>query len=187
MTVGLSFRHEVDERELAAQIGLRLCTQCGTCSAVCPMTDYMEYSPHVLNALRLGGDYEEALISRAIWACTSCYACTLYCPKKIPITDAIYTLKRAAMQAGVYPKHFVTPTLVREFAHFVHESGRNSEAWMSIRLYLKTRPSQLLRYGPLGLRLVLRGRMSLRRERIHRPDELRRVLDALEVNAGGRP
>lgn len=191
MTVGLSSSvHAADEGLGIAESDLRGCTQCGTCSAVCPMIDYMEYSPRALNALRLGGHYEEALHSMAIWACTSCYACTLNCPKKLPITDAIYSLKRAAMQTGAYPKMMATPNLVpnlvKEFNHFVHGGGRNTESWMSVRLYLRTKPMRLIRYGPLGLRLMLAGRMSMKREHIRRPAELRVVLDALESTAGGQ-
>ena len=64
MTVGLSSSvHAADEGLGIAESDLRGCTQCGTCSAVCPMIDYMEYSPRALNALRLGGHYEEALHS----------------------------------------------------------------------------------------------------------------------------
>ncbi|MGO9216784.1 MAG: 4Fe-4S dicluster domain-containing protein, partial [Streptosporangiaceae bacterium] len=52
----------------------QFCMQCGTCSVVCPMIDYMEHSPRVLNAMLTAGSYDEVLRSRAIWACTGCYA-----------------------------------------------------------------------------------------------------------------
>ena len=181
MTLGLSSQESID-----AEV-LRGCTQCGTCSAVCPMIDYMDYSPRVLNALRLSGHYDEALRSRAIWDCTSCYACTVNCPKQIPITETIYSLKRASMRAGVYPHRFTTPVLVKEFVHYVHRGGRNSEAWMSLLLYLRTRPFHLVRFAPLGLRMMRLGRLSLRHESIREPAQLRLVLDALEPSRGGRP
>ncbi len=181
MTLGLLSQESIDVEVLSG------CTQCGTCSAVCPMTDYMEYSPRVLNALRFSGHYDEALRSQAIWDCTSCYACTLYCPKQIPITESIYSLKRAAMSADVYPRRLTTPVLVKAFVHYVRRGGRNSEAWMSLLLYLRTRPLHLVRFAPLGLRMMRLGRLSLRHESIREPAQLRLVLDALGPSGGGRP
>ena len=84
-TVGLvAPGHVPDERLSAAETELRTCHQCGTCSGICPMVEYMDYSPRALNDLQLSGHYEEAMRSKAIWVCTSCYACTLNCPKQIP-------------------------------------------------------------------------------------------------------
>jgi heterodisulfide reductase subunit C len=160
------------------------CIQCGTCSVFCPMIDYMEYSPRVLNALLMAGRYDDVLRSRAIWACTGCYACTVECPKQLPVTESIYALKRASMRAGAYPRRFVTPVLARQFVRLVDRRGRSSEAWISLALYLRTRPFQLLRYAPVALRLMRRGRLPLRPDSVREPAQLRRVLAALDVTTG---
>jgi heterodisulfide reductase subunit C len=162
----------------------QFCIQCGTCNVVCPLIEYMEYSPRVLNAMLMAGRYDDVLRSRAIWACTSCYACTVECPEQLPVTESIYALKRASIRAGVYPRRFVTPVLARQFVRFVDRRGRSSEAWISLFLYLRTRPFLLLRYAPVALRLMRRGRLPLRRESLREPAQLRRVLDALNVTTG---
>jgi heterodisulfide reductase subunit C len=162
----------------------QFCMQCGTCSAVCPMIEYMDHSPRVLNAMLTAGRYDDVLRSRAIWACTGCYACTVECPKQLPVTDSIYALKRASMRADVYPRRFVTPVLARQFVRSVNRRGRSSEAWLSLSLYLRTRPFQLLRYAPMALRLMRRGRLPLRPESVREPAQLRRVLAALDVTTG---
>ena len=60
------------------------------------------------------------------------------------------------MRAGVYPRRFVTPVLARQFVRSVNKRGRSTEAWLSLSLYLRTRPFQLLRYVPVALRLIRR-------------------------------
>ena len=162
----------------------QFCIQCGTCTVVCPMIEYMDYSPRVLNAMLTAGCYDDVLRSRAIWACTGCYACTVECPKQLPVTESIYALKRASMRAGVYPRRFVTPVLARQFVRTVDKRGRSSEAWISLSLYLRTRPLQLLRYAPVALRLMRRGRLPMRPESVREPAQLRRVLAALDATAG---
>lgn len=163
---------------------LRDCIQCGTCSAVCPLGDYMEHTPRRLIALLRAGLDDDVLRSRAIWVCTSCYECTVECPKQIPVTDAIYALKREAMRTGAYPRRFPTPVMARQFVAAVDRWGRSTESWISVSLYLRTDPVQLLRHARLALRLWRAGRLSFRRESISEPAQLRRMLDALEAAPG---
>ncbi len=163
----------------------QFCMQCGTCSVVCPMIEYMDYSPRVLNAMLTAGDYGDVLRSRAIWVCTGCYACTAECPKQLPVTESINALKRESIRTAAYPRRFITPVLARQFVRLVNRRGRSSEAWISMSLYLRTRPFQLLRYAPVAVRLIRRGRLPLRHESLREPAQLRRVLDALDATAGG--
>ena len=162
----------------------QFCVQCGSCSAVCPLLEFMDHSPRVLNAMLMGGRYDDVLRSRAIWVCASCYACTVECPKQLPVTESIYALKRASMRAGVYPRRFVPPVMARQFVRFVDRRGRSSEAWVSLSLYLRTRPLQLVRYAPVALRLMRRGRLPLRPESVREPAQLRGFLDGLDVMTG---
>jgi len=148
------------------------------------MIDYMDHSPRVLNAMLMAGSYDDVLRSRAIWVCTGCYACTVDCPKQIPVTESIYALKRASMRAGVYPRRFITPVLARQFVRLVDRRGRSSEAWISLFLYLRTRPFLLLRYAPVALRLMRRGRLPLRPDSVRKPAQLQRVFDALDATTG---
>jgi heterodisulfide reductase subunit C2 len=184
--MGLSSLDSAPSRAVgpADEVLPQFCMQCGTCTVVCPMIEYMDHSPRVLNALLLAGSYDDVLRSRSIWACTGCYACTVECPKQLPVTESIYALKRASMRAGVYPRRFVTPVLARQFVRLVTKRGRSSEAWLSLALYLRTRPLQLLRYAPVALRLMRRGRLPLRPDSVHEPAQLRKVLAALDVTTG---
>ena len=170
--------------EIAAIPGgerLHECIQCGTCSAVCPLSAYMDYTPRRLIAMTQAGMKDEVLGSFSIWVCAGCYACTAACPKEIPITDMMYALKRTAIREGVHPRRFGTPVLAREFVRSVDRWGRNSESRLAINLYLKTRPGLLLQDYPLAERLRRRGRMRLRRESIHQRRQLRTILRTVEA------
>jgi heterodisulfide reductase subunit C len=148
------------------------------------MSAYMDYLPRQVIARMHAGAADEVIRSRAIWVCTSCYACTVECPKQIPITDAIYALKRESMRERSYPRRFPTPVMVRAFVKSVDKRGRSTESWISVSLYLRTRPLQLLRNAPLALRLLRVGRMSFRRESNRNRRQLRQMLAALERPAG---
>jgi len=170
--------------EIAAEVqgGERLhsCIQCGTCSSVCPLSAYMDLTPRRLIAMSRAGARDEVLHSFSPWVCTSCYACTVECPKRVPITEIMHALRRISMREVTYPRRFVTPVMTQTFVDTIRRRGRSTESWISLKLYLKTRPSELLRNAFVGSRLVLRGRLSLRRESIRRREDLRTMLEAME-------
>ena len=161
---------------------LRECIECGACSAVCPLSAYMDHTPRRLMAMTQAGLRDEVLRSTSIWVCASCYACTAVCPKQIPITEVMYALKRMAVREGTFPKRFATPVLAREFVGSVDRWGRNTESRLAASLYLKTHPGLLLKDGWLAQRLMRRGRMSLVRESIRQRAKLGRMLRAAETS-----
>lgn len=170
-----------DIAAMAGGVSLRECIQCGTCSAVCPLSAYMDYTPRRLIAMTRAGFKDEVLSSLSIWVCASCYACTVECPKQIPVTDVMHALKRTAVREGVHPKRFAVPVLARVFVGDVDRWGRNTESRLAMKLYLRTRPLLMLREAVLGQRLVRRGRMGLRRESIRQRGQLRTMLRAVEA------
>ena len=159
---------------------LSTCIQCGTCSATCPMSIYMDYTPRRLIAMARSGFKQEVLQSFTIWLCASCYSCSVECPKQIKITDTMYAFKRYAMNEKVYPKRFPIPVLAREFFKIIQSRGRNSERSLILRLYFKTNVFNLLKQVPIGLRLLARGRLGLKSERIKGKKQLQSILKAVE-------
>ena len=176
--------------EIASLAGgdrLRECLQCGTCSAVCPLSAYMEHTPRRLIAMTRAGMRDDVLRSTSIWVCAGCYACSVACPKQIPVTDVIYALKRTAIREGLYPKRFSTPLLAKEFERQIEKRGRNTESRLAINLYLRTRPTLVLKDSWLAQRLMRRGRMSLAAESIRQRKQLRRMLRAAETPPVSEP
>lgn len=154
------------------------CLQCGTCSSACPLAAYMDLTPRRLIGLVRAGAREAVLGSRAPWVCASCYACTMVCPKRIPITEIMHGLRRISMRKRTFPRRFPTPVMSREFVSMVARNGRSTESLISLKLYLKTDPLLLVRNARTALRLLRQGRLKLRPARIRGRRELRTLLDA---------
>ncbi|KAB2877796.1 4Fe-4S dicluster domain-containing protein [bacterium] len=182
----IKYESELDlgfgEQMAAKAYGQKLlsCIQCGTCSSTCPLSDYMDYTPRKIIAMTREGFKDEVLNSLTIWLCSSCYACTVKCPRQIHITDVMYTLKREAIARGVYPKRYPIPIFSREFFNIVRKQGRNSEAILLIKFYLKTNLFMMFSQALMGLRLMRTGRFSFKRDKIERIDKLQRLLKAAE-------
>ncbi len=84
-----SFKDRVNE--LSGE-NIDLCFQCGACSSGCPLTEEMDYLPSkVMRMVQLGLD--EALESKTIWVCFSCFNCEVRCPRGIDVTNVMETLR----------------------------------------------------------------------------------------------
>ncbi len=178
--------HDFGEHIAAHAYGEKLmsCIQCGTCSATCPLSHYMDYTPRKVIAMTREGFKEEVLNSLTIWLCASCYSCMVQCPRQIHITDVMYALKREAMASGYYPKRLPIPVLAKAFFNQVKRNGRNTESWLLVNLYMRTNPFGMLKEAVLGLKLFLAGRMSLKPDRIKRRSELNSILRAVKAGKG---
>jgi heterodisulfide reductase subunit C len=160
---------------------LKSCIQCGTCSGVCPLSVYMDYSPRQVMELTRSDFKNEVLRSHTIWLCASCYACTVECPREIRITDIMYELKQRAIKEGVYPPRFPIPVLAREFTDMVRKNGRITEMLLVMKLFLKTSWLAALGNWRMGLDLMKTGRLSLATERINRRADIARMLDTVDA------
>lgn len=188
MEIQRTIKYEADRvkgfgREVMSVPGcekLKDCIQCGTCSGVCPLSIYMDYTPRQVMALTRENFKHEVLASRTIWLCASCYACTVDCPREIGITDIMYELKQRAIQEKVYPRHFPIPVLAQEFTKMVRRHGRISEALLVTKLYLKTNLLAALKMAKLGLGLMKTGRFSMKQDNIRRREELARIVETVD-------
>jgi quinone-modifying oxidoreductase, subunit QmoC len=158
---------------------IRHCLQCGLCSASCPLSLYMDYTPRRLMHLSREGFKEEVLSSSSIWLCTACYACMVECPKKINITHLMYALKQRAIEERFYPKRFPIPVMAQQFSRMVRDSGRITESWLILRVFLRTAIWRLLGMSGLGWKLFVAGRMTAKKEKVERRAEIRTLLDSV--------
>lgn len=173
-----SFRNKIAESAHGEQ--LFGCIQCGTCSAACPVSHYMDYTPRKIIQMVREGFKEEVLTSSTVWLCASCYSCTVECPKGIKITDVMYALKREAIASDYYPKKSPASILANNFFKQVLNNGRNSEGPLLMKIYLKTNPLMLFKNMMLGFKLWKRGRISLKTEKIKDKRSLKRLLNSVE-------
>jgi hypothetical protein len=92
----------------------------------------------------------------------------------------MYALKRLGLKHGIDPPDVRGPRLMREFVGEVDASGRNAEAAMLTKYFLKADPLG----GPANLRLAYRmwrkGRLKLRRQPFRAKAQLAAISRSLE-------
>lgn len=153
---------------------IRKCIQCGTCSASCPLGYFMDYTPRkIVNMLR-NGRYDEALKSRTIWLCSTCYLCAVRCPAKINLGEFMISLRRHALLNG-YNNAPDYLKLIKTYSEFVEKYGRISETMLMVNYSLRTNPVKAVKMIPFALSLMRRGLLSLRLEKVNNLREIKAV------------
>jgi quinone-modifying oxidoreductase subunit QmoC len=144
----------------------------------------MDYPPRKIIAMIKHGFKDDVLRSFTPWLCASCYNCQVRCPSNIKITDIMYTLKRKAIEAKVYPTKLPIPALAQEMHKLIAKNGRNSEIWVVLSMYLRLRdPIGPLKMTSTGLNMMKTGRLSLKREKIKNKKQLHALLKAVSEEA----
>ena len=155
--------------ELALQ-----CYQCGTCSGSCPVFEDMEYGPRrIVNMIQAGME-EEVLSSKDMWRCVSCYSCSNRCPRGIEITDLMADLRRLAIEKGYV--HDKEAQFGQAFAETVQTHGRLYEPELLARYYARVLDiPNLISMVPVGIKMLLKGKLPLLPENIEDPKTLKKV------------
>ena len=86
---------------------LRLCFQCGTCTADCPIARFSEiYHPRKLMRMTQLGMKDRVLKSEALWLCAACFTCVDHCPQGVDIAGILTALRNVAVREGIIPPVF---------------------------------------------------------------------------------
>jgi Fe-S oxidoreductase len=82
----------------------RLCFNCGSCAAICPLSNVHSGFPR--KVLRQGQLGTNDLESEDVWACATCKACVQQCPRGVEIIDYMKSVRRTIVEtgAGYIPK-----------------------------------------------------------------------------------
>lgn len=76
---------------------INLCFQCGACSSGCPLTDEMDLLPSkIVRMVQLGRG--EALDSKTIWVCSTCFNCEVRCPRGIDVANVMEALRQLKLR-----------------------------------------------------------------------------------------
>ncbi|MCF8035997.1 MAG: 4Fe-4S dicluster domain-containing protein [Desulfobacteraceae bacterium] len=165
---------------------VRTCIQCGTCTGSCPNAFAMDATPRKLWRLVLMGQSREIFESHTFALCSDCYCCTLRCPRGLALTDAMADLK----QIAAAEKHGGDPACTafyRAFLRSARRYGRVQETrLMASYLAVMTprRPLMPFRFSGLGLQMIKRGKISLRRPAGSR--NLEGIFARIESRRGGQ-
>lgn len=164
-----------------------VCMQCGTCAGSCPAAPAMDYTPRAIMRLLQNGLFDEALRSRAIWMCTTCYSCTVRCPRDIHVTDILGKLRGIAAAEG----YAETAGMIfnKAFLDIVRRYGRMFEPELLIRYYLRQEPLGVLGAAPIGLALLQRGKIAPLPDRLPAEGlaQIRRIFEAVEARQKAAP
>ena len=78
---------------------LKLCYQCGTCTAACPWNQVRSFVVRrIMHQGQLGlTDFED----EDIWRCATCNNCVVRCPRGVAIIDVMRALRRAVTELGI--------------------------------------------------------------------------------------
>lgn len=160
------------------------CIQCGTCSASCPTSYAMDYTPREVIAALRAGLLDRVVKSNTIWLCSSCYYCTVRCPAGVKLTDVMYELKRLAVEFGYVEKRAKAPVVSKLFVDIVDKNGRIAEVELVSKFMMKTNPLAALSMMPRAWKLFRRGRMPLMPHRIKGVEELKKCASTIEEISG---
>jgi heterodisulfide reductase subunit C len=141
---------------------IRSCIQCGTCSGSCPNEFAMDYTPRRLWRMVLTGQVDEIFSSNTFTLCSACYYCTLRCPRGLPLTEAMDGLKQIAAETQSHGQR----GFIQFYCKFIQSVRRHGRVWelefMTYYFAALKNPWIMLRFAPLGIKLMRKGKISLR-------------------------
>ncbi len=138
---------------------LKACIQCGTCTGSCPNAEFMDLTPRKMWRLALMDRLEPLFSSKTFILCSSCYYCTLRCPRGLELTTAMGLLKQAASKMDIKGAKR-TREFYKAFMDSVEKHGRVRETEFMTQYFMAMKNPMLpLEFTPLGLKLMARGKM----------------------------
>jgi heterodisulfide reductase subunit C len=138
--------------------------QCGTCSGLCPVSQYADFTPRQIVAMSANGARDTVLHSKMIWMCTSCYSCQARCPRGIPVREVMTRLRNLAIAKNVAPKE--EKTFSEQFMKTIADNGRFFETGLIMKFNLLTNPLHFLRFIRVGLDMFIKNKITLLPEHI---------------------
>jgi heterodisulfide reductase subunit C len=141
------------------------CIQCGSCAGGCPSLFAMDYSPmQIIKMINLGMK-EEVLLSSTIWVCSTCHTCAARCPRNVDFPTLMMSLRNMSIRENLV-KDRAKSDFHKCFFKVVNKYGRIHEPELMLKVLDITRFNSLLHNARLALRLLRRGKLHLRAQKI---------------------
>ena len=107
-----AFKHKIINREGGASF--KTCFQCGTCTAKCPVSQYVDLlRPNkILHIAKLG--IQNHLHSNGFWLCAGCNACVSTCPQGVDLPAIMHAMKSLAAEENQIPRFLCDYEALRE-------------------------------------------------------------------------
>ncbi|MBW1821571.1 MAG: 4Fe-4S dicluster domain-containing protein [Deltaproteobacteria bacterium] len=140
---------------------IQTCIQCGTCTGSCPNAFAMDCTPRKLWRMVMMGQKDEIFQSKTFGLCSSCYYCTLRCPRGLALTEAMGALKQIAAKENLKP-YKKSVRFYKSFVESVRRHGRVREMEFMTLYFLSMKdPFLPLKFAPLGMKLMSKGKVSV--------------------------
>lgn len=82
----------------------RLCEQCGTCTASCPMSDVTDFNiRRLVRHLQIDLHEDGEFLRRFPWLCTQCGRCRVLCTEGLDVPGLVMALRRLALEKNATP------------------------------------------------------------------------------------
>lgn len=164
---------------------LALCMQCGVCSGSCPIGVEMDHGPRKLFMMIRAGMQEAVMTSNTPWNCTSCYRCTVRCPRGIPVTSILQDLAAKQATLGYASNANENLNFSRSFWWSAKAFGRTDERLVTARYYLSFGLKEGWRRALANLKIAL-GFIKTGRMHVGLPHRIkgRKQLNAILAKAG---
>jgi len=166
---------------LQDQVGqnLRLCYQCGKCSAGCPVSYAMDLTPRqVMRAIQFGLN-EEVLNSSTIWLCLSCQVCTARCPREIDIAKVMEALRHVVLAEKREVREKEVALFSSIFLSLISRLGRIYEIGLAA-LYNLRSGHPLTNIGILPS-MISRGKLAILPSRIEGTKQVRQIFNRVKA------
>jgi heterodisulfide reductase subunit C2 len=149
------------------------CTQCGKCTAGCPISAEMDLQPNqVLRWIQIN-DSRAVLSSSTIWLCASCRTCSVRCPEEIEIAKVMDVLRKLALEEKFPLREKPIVRFNEIFLEMIKKRGRVHEVELMARYNLAVgRP---LKDAHLGLAMLARGKLGLLGQKVKELSRVREI------------
>ena len=151
------------------------CYQCRKCTNGCPVSFAMDVMPNQVMRMVQLGLRDELLLSKTIWLCASCQACTTRCPNDIDIAHVMDSLRQLSREAGVAAAEGKVVKFHDAFLNSIRRHGRLFELGMVGSYKLAT--MDLFGDTKVGLEMLKRSKLKFWPTGIKGKQEVRRMFD----------
>lgn len=160
---------------------VRLCYQCGNCTAGCPYTFAYDIPVSQIMRLLQAGQKKRILSSRSIWLCATCESCTTRCPNEIDVARIMDVLRHIARREG-YAKERNVKIFWDSFLDSLNKHGRVFELGLMTNFMLKT--GRLWTDADLGHKVLPKGKLAFKPHEIKGKEEVAAIFKRFKEERG---